>query len=337
MGGAKVTIKDVARLAGVSPMTASRVVNRTGNVNEDAVSRVLEAVSTLGYIRNSAAGSLRAANPNSWTIGLILNDVGNAFSAELHRAIEDVARSRGSLVLTASTDDDTEHMATLVDEFWSRQIDGLLLAPPPGEQRYLEPSIRRKERVVLVDRPAVGVPLPSVMSDGHAGIRDAVRHLVEHGHRRIAYLSDIRSDAMRSRFEGYVDGMLEASLDVSPALSITGVETPQEARDAVTQLLDRNDAPTAIITGRNSITLGAVRALRELGRKHHTALIGFDALDLAPELDPGLTVVAQDPKKMGTLAAEMLFEQLDGDALASHSVMLQTVLIPRGSGEIRPV
>lgn len=334
MTGARVTIKDVARVADVSPMTASRVVNGRGNVNEDARQRVLAAVKTLGYIRNSPAGALRSRATASWTIGLILNDVGNSFSADLHRAVEDVARARGSLVLTASTDDSHEHMEHLVNEFWSRQVDGIVLAPPPGDQHYLEASIARDARIVLVDRPAVGVPLPTVMSDGHAGARSAVEHLTTHGHRSIAYLGDVRSPAMRLRFDGYVAGMLAADLDVTPTLALAGIETFDDARRAVVALHDLAEPPTAIITGRNRTTLGAVRALRELEMQHRTALIGFDDLDLAPDLDPGLTVVSQDPRRIGTLAAETLFAELDGNAAATRSLILPTTLIPRGSGEI---
>lgn len=137
-----VTIKDVAKAANVSPMTASRVVNRTGNVNSNMRSRVLRAVEQLGYVPNLSASKLRASKGKHWTIGLILRDVSNPFSAELHRSIEKSLRDSGSLTLTASNDDDREYAREVVMTMRAHQIDGLIVAPHQAASHILQQQLK---------------------------------------------------------------------------------------------------------------------------------------------------------------------------------------------------
>lgn len=330
------TIKDVAKAAGVSAMTASRVVNNKGNVNADATERVRKAVKQLGYVRNSAASSLRNIGGPTWTVGLILNDVGNSFSAEIHRAVEDVMRGAGSLVLTASTDEDQDGMADLVDQFWARRIDGLILAPPPGSQDYLNRALERGLPIVLVDRPAVGVDIPAVLSDGVAGLRAATDHLIAQGHTKIGFVGDTRSLAMEGRFRGYRERMNEEGLPLVPAFICNDVEHVEEAAAAIAEMFAEEPHPTALITARNAVTVGAIRALRRLKKQHEVALIGFDDLELAEELEPALTVVAQDPYEIGRLAAQVLLSKLADGEIKNLGVTVPTELILRGSGEILP-
>lgn len=332
-----ITIKDVAKAAGVSAMTASRVVNNKGNVNEDAKRRVRQAVDQLGYVRNSAASSLRNIGAPTWTVGLILNDVGNPFSAEIHRAVEDVVRGTGSLVLTASTDEDQDGMVELIDQFWSRRIDGLILAPPPGSQDYLNRTLERGLPIVLVDRPAVGIEIPAVLSNGFAGLYEATGHLITGGHTKIGFLGDTRSLAMESRFEGYQERMKDEGLPLESSFIRNDVEQVGETTQAVKEMLVGRDCPTALITARNTVTIGAVRALHQLKKQHEVALIGFDDLDLAEDLEPGLTVVAQDPYAIGQLAAQTLLSKLARNEVPNRGTTVPTRLIPRGSGEIPPL
>lgn len=328
------TIKDVARLAGVSPMTASRVVNGTGNVGADAAARVHDAVTTLGYTRNHAASTLRRRGGPTWTVGLVIENVANPFQAQLHREIEDAVRARGSLVLAASTDEDPQRMAELVQELRSRQVDGLVVAPPPGDQSYLAVARRQGIPVVLVDRPADGIAAPAVLSDGRAGTQEAVSHLVAHGHRRIAYVTDLRSATMRERHAGFLDGLRVHGLDADPAVVRTDVETPEAAYATVLRLLDLPEPPTAVVTGRDGTTIGALRALHHAGAQRRVALVGFDDVELADLVEPGLTVVAQDPVAVGRSAARLLLDQLARPDEVVEGVRLRTTLIPRGSGEI---
>ncbi|WP_199520864.1 LacI family DNA-binding transcriptional regulator [Jiangella anatolica] len=328
------TINDVARLAGVSPMTASRVVNGTGNVRPESREKVLRAVEALGYTRNYAASALRRRGTPTWTVGLVLEDVANPYQAQLHRQIEDAVRERGSLVLAASTDEDPRRMSDLILELRSRQVDGLVVAPPPGDQSYLAAGQRQGIPLVLVDRPAVGIAAPAVLSDGRRGTRDAVGHLVAHGHRRIAYITDLRSATMRERHAGFLDGLREHGLAPDDALVRTDVEAPELAAATVRELLALPEPPSALITGRDGTTVGAVRGLHAAGAQHRVAMVGFDDVELADLLEPGLTVVAQDPAAVGRNAAQLLLRQLADPATPVEGVRVPTTLIPRGSGEL---
>ncbi|RBM24316.1 LacI family transcriptional regulator [Streptomyces sp. PT12] len=247
-----------------------------------------------------------------------------------------MARATGSFVLTASTDEDHQRMGRLVDEFSGRGVDGLLLAPPPGDQARLAAHLRRGMPLVLVDRPAEGIDVPAVLSDNAGGMRAAVRHLARHGHRRIAYLGDLRSTPMRQRYEGFLAGLAEHGLAPEPEAVRHDTENEAEAIAAVARLLAGPEPPTAIIAARNTLSFGAVRALRRAGAHHRVALLGFDDIDLADELDPGLTVVAQDPREIGGVAAGILLDLLADPAARATGRLLPTRLIPRGSAEIRP-
>lgn len=326
------TIKEVAQLAGVSPMTASRVVNGTGNVRSDLQEKVLRAVEALNYTRNYAAAALRQRTQPTWTIGLVIENVANPYLAQLHREIEDTVRAEGSFVLACSTDEDLEQVTHLVQELRSREVDGLIVAPPPGDQSYLTATPRVP--AVLVDRPAVGVSIPSVISDGRTGTHDAVEHLVWHGHRRIAYISDLRSATMQDRYEGFLDGLTSNHLDHEDELIRADTATPHQAREVVRELLSLTRPPTAVVTGRDGTTIGAARGLHEAKAHYDVALVGFDDIATADLMDPGITVVAQDPRAVGSQAARMLLAQLDDPSAHPHSERIPTTLIPRGSGEI---
>ncbi len=317
-------------------MTASRVVNGTGNVKESSRIKVLQAIEDLDYTRSYAALSLRQRSRQTWTIGLAIENVANPHQARLLRVIEDAVRERGSLVLAASTDEDPDRMAKLIQELRSRDVDGLVVAPPPGVQQALAAGQRRGLPIVLVDRPAAGIAAPTVLADGRRGTREAVAHLASRGHRRIAYLSDLRSATMQERHAGFLDGLQDHGLSPIDELIRTTAETPEDAQRAVGEMLELTEPPTAFITGRDGTTIGTARGLHAAGAQHRVAMVGFDDIDLADLIEPGLTVVKQDPVAMGRHAARLLFTQLADPDQPAETVLVPTTLIPRGSGELPP-
>ena len=167
-----------------------------------------------------------------------------------------------------------------------------------------------------------------------AGARRAVRHLIAYGHRRIAFLGE-RPDVAttRERRRGYLSALETTGLR---PFVIDGLRGSQAAEAATRNLFRRPRPPTALFTGRNLITIGAVRALRLLGRHRDAALVGFDDFPLADLLEPAITVVTADPAAMGHAAARALFERIDGDMAEPREISIATTLIPRGSGELRP-
>jgi LacI family transcriptional regulator len=326
-------MNDVARAAGVSLKTVSRVVNGEITVAPALVARVRAAVATLGYRPHIGASMLRRNDPRTQTIGLLVEDVGNPFSAVLHRAVEDEARPRGVHVLTGSLDENPDRERDLARAFARRLADGLILAPAGPDQSYLATELPPGTPVVFVDRPATGFAGDSVQATNLAGATGAVRHLIAYGHRRIAFLGDLaRIPTARSRRQGYLAAVAEAGLRPHVLYEATGSPA---AEAATLRLLEGPDPPTALFTSQNLITIGAVRALRRLGRHRDVALVGFDDFPLADLLEPAITVVAQDPAAMGRTAARALFERIDGLTGDPREFSIATTLIPRGSGELR--
>jgi LacI family transcriptional regulator len=322
------TMNDVARTAGVSLKTVSRVVNGETTVAPDLAARVRAAVASLEYRPHLAASLLRRNDPRTRTIGALLEDVSNPFSAALHRAIQDEARPRGVQVLTGSLDDDPRRERELAEAFVQRQTDGLILAPTGADQGYLRAFTRMP--IVFVDRTATGIAADTVVATNVAGAAAAVRHLVAHGHRRIAYLGDRRQVATaRDRHRGYLRALGGRAGPV-----VHDLHDAVAAERATIAVLRSADPPTAIFAAQNLVTIGVVRALRRLHRHRSVALVGFDDFPLADLLEPPITVVAQDPARMGRTAAGALFERIDGHDGPPREIRIATTLIPRGSGEI---
>ncbi|GAA0794584.1 LacI family DNA-binding transcriptional regulator [Spirilliplanes yamanashiensis] len=331
------TMNDVARHAGVSLKTVSRVVNGETSVSADLAARVQAAVDMLHYRPNIGASMLRRADRRTRTIAVLLEDVGNPFSSSLHRAVEDEARTRGVQVLTGSLDEDPQRERELARVFTMRRADGLIIAPASTDQAYLATEVQQDTPVVFVDRPANGFPGDCVIATNVTGATEAVRHLVAHGHRRIAHLGDYaRIPTARSRHQGYLAALAEAGLAVEPDLIVQDLHDEAAAESATMTLYARPDPPTALFTSQNLVTVGAVRALRRLRLHRAVAVVGFDDFPLADLLEPAVTVVAQDPALMGRTAARALFERIDGATGAPREFWIPTSLIRRGSGELPP-
>ena len=329
------TMREVAALAGVSLKTVSRVINAEPNVSPDLADRVRTAIGSLDYRQNLTASSLRRSDGKTSTIGVLLENVGNPFSSAVHRAIEDVARQRGVAVFAGSLDEDEFRERELVRAFAARQVDGLIIAPASFDHRYLESERRSGTEIVFIDRAPIDFDADAVLTDNHAGAVLGLKHLMRAGHRRIGFLGDFRTIATaRDRFAGYVESMRSIGIDVDEQLVRHDLHTAEGADAAVRGLLSCPTPPTAIFASQNLITIGAVRALHETGRQHSVALVGFDDIALLDLLDPGVTVVAQNPYEIGKQAADALFRRLDGTAGPSKIRLLQAELIQRGSGEI---
>ncbi|TQM65127.1 LacI family transcriptional regulator [Humibacillus xanthopallidus] len=335
---ARATMKDVAALSGVSLKTVSRVVNREAGVSPEVRERVERAVVRLDYSHNVHASNLRRSSGRTGTVGALLQDISNSFSASLLRSLEDVARDHRTAVLAASLDEEPEREIALVRGLVARRVDGLVLMPATARQEYLLPELRAGLPTVFVDRLPHGVDADSVTVDNLAGSRHAVRHLVSHGHRRIVALGDLRTiQTAELRLQGYREAMQAAGLG-GEILERADLRTSEAAEQAVSRLFRTGTGPrpTAIFAGRNDLAVGAVRALRALGLVHRVAVVGFDDFPLADLLDPGLTVMRQNVGQIGAEVGRLLFARIAGDTAPPRRVIIEPTLIPRGSGEIPP-
>ena len=331
--GARPTMKDVAARAGVGLKTVSRVVNGGSGVTPGTAARVAAAIGELGFRRNEGARMVRTGRGGG--VALLLEDLADPFSATLGRAVEDVARRHGSLLFSGSSAEDPALERELALAFCARRVDGLVVVPAGDDHRYLLPELAVGIPAVFVDRPARQIEADAVLSDNAGGAREAVEHLIRHGHRRIGFLGDrphIHTTAERLR--GYREAMAVAGLPVDETWVVTGPTDTATVTAEVDRLTSGAAPVTALFTGNNRITFGALQRLPALVAR--PALVGFDDLELAPLLTPGLTVVAQDPAGLGREAAELLFRRLDGYDGPPQRVVLPTRLIPRGSGESAP-
>jgi LacI family transcriptional regulator len=330
-------MREVAAVAGVSLSTVSRVVNGGAGVRQDLAERVRAAVDMLGYRHNLTASTLRRADRQSATIGLIFEDVSNPFFGSVHRGVEDVARDRGVLTLAGSSDEEADRERELADAFMARGVDGLIVASAVHDNAYLLRERAAGLALAFVDRPPRFIDADAVVSDNAGGARVAVEHLIAAGHRRIGFLGD-RPDLFTAaeRLRGYREAL--AHHDLAEDLEL--VRHPRfrgvDAYETTCELLDGKDPPTALFAGQNLISVGAVRAVHATGRQHEVAMVSFDDIPLADVVDPGVTVVAQDPHALGRAAAELLFARIDGYDGPTCNIVVPTRLIERGSGELLP-
>jgi LacI family transcriptional regulator len=324
-------MKDVAAWAGVGLKTVSRVVNEEPGVADGTAERVRAAIDALGFRRNDSARTLRKGQTAS--IGLVLEDIGNPFYSALSRAVEDVAHQHGSLLFTGSSDEDPVRERTLTLAFCARRVDGLIIVPASDDHSYLIPETAAGIATVFVDRPAHRVQADAVLTGNVRGAADGVAHLTRYGHRRIGYLGDApRIFTADQRLRGYRQAMAAAGLPAGDAWVAMGTPTPENISHALDRMLGGREPVTALLCGNNRITIATLRALRARGKQ--VALVGIDDFELADLLNPGITVVAQDPARMGRMAAELLFRRLEGEGGPAQRIELETTLIPRGSGEL---
>lgn len=330
-------MNDVARLAGVSLKTVSRVVNGEAGVHPGTATRVLAAIDQLGFRRNLGARNLRRGS-STGTIGVLLEDVANPFYSIITRAVEEVARQFDRHVLTGSSDEDPDRERELALEFCARRVDGLLVVPAGLRHGYLVPEIHAGLPVVFLDRPAGDIVADTVLVDNLGGTVEAVAHLARHGHRRIAFFGDAPTIFTASeRLRGFREGYARAGLKFDEDLVVMGPHDERTIGEALRHTMARHDPATALVTGNNRITVLVLRALAAMSEPgNRPALVGFDDFELADLLNPPVTVVAHDTAALGRAAAELLFARLAGDNSPPHRVTLPVHVIARGSGEKHP-
>ncbi|CAN5775445.1 LacI family DNA-binding transcriptional regulator [soil metagenome] len=330
------TIRDVAERAGVSFKTVSRVVNAESGVRPEVASVVEQAINDLGYQRDDRARRLRQGATTSGVIGFVLVDVSNPFFSSILRGIEEVARRHDSLVLAGSTDADLDREAQLVGAFAARRVDGLIVIASEQPSAPLRNELLHGTPVGFVDLEPKWPEFDLVRSDHEGGASLATRHLIEHGHRDIAFVGDAPSTFSAAlRRNGFLHEMARAGQPVPADRVLNGSHEPEEWSDIIAEYLDGPGRPTALFTAQNFITVGAAQALHRLGLHRRIAQIGFDDVTLAAEIEPALSVVPQDPLMLGRRAATRLFQRIAGTAGPAERQILPTAVVARGSGEIR--
>jgi LacI family transcriptional regulator len=327
------TINDVARQAGVSTVTVSRVLNNAPNVNAATRQRIEEAIQELGYVPNVAARSLRSKRTRS--LALILPDITNSFWTTVARGVEDAAQSSGYSVLLCNTDESSAKQLRYLELVASRRVDGVIIAPFDSDVQNIRTLRDREIATVLIDRRIDGWETDSVLGDSVGGARALVRHLIGLGHARIAMISGpLITSTAQDRVDGYCAALMEAGIDPDPALIRRGEFRASSGEQLMGQLLDEGLHPTAVFAANNAIAMGVIDAAVRRGLRipRDLALVCFDDFDAASHLFPFLTVAVQPAYEMGVRAAELLLHRVEaGAALAPRHLLLPTRLVIRHS------
>jgi LacI family transcriptional regulator, galactose operon repressor len=329
--GRRVRLRDVAAAAGTSAKTVSRVINDDHRVAPETRGRVQRAVLELGYQPDPLARSLRRGTDD--TIGVVVDSVADPFFASVAGQIERVALSKGITVMIASTNRDQHHEREVLARMAQRRVAGLILTPISTEHSHVSAL---SCPVVFVDRRSSRADTDSVVVDDREGARTAVRHLIAHGHRRIAFLGlEPELDTTRLRLDGYRAALAEAGIGADDELVVT-CDPDSERMDTETiRLLDAAEPPTAIFSPSTRCSLRVLPVLHRLGRRD-VAFVGFGDLPLAESVSPGITVIDHPPDVIGRLAAERLMDRIAGREPAPATLTVPLRLIARGSGEVRP-
>ena len=327
-------MKEIARIAGVSLGTVSHVLNNTAKVREPTRKRVLEAVQAAGYQPSQLARALRRDKTNM--IGMIIPDITNPFFPAVVRGAEDVAFSNGYRLVLCNTDNDHSKELVHLNELRTYLPAGLIVIPSNFSDLTAQAEIYRQAGtgVVCIDRLPKNWSGDSVTADNEEGAYNATRYLLQMGHARLAAITGpLHLTNAQERLGGFKRAVREAKLHLSPEYVQEATFDKSGGYSKALVLLRLIPRPTAIFAGNDMIALGALLAIREAGLRcpEDVSLMGFDDLDLAETTNPSLSSVSQSGYQLGTTAARILLDRLEGDKSPAKQLVLQTSLRLRHS------
>jgi DNA-binding LacI/PurR family transcriptional regulator len=327
-------LSDVAAEAGVSVSTASRVLADNGYASAEARRRVLAAARALGYSPNHIARSLRLQRTQA--LGLVIADLENFFYSQVARGVADIARQRDYHVVLATTDEDPHEEVRQLELLRRLRVDGVIITPTGVDHEAVEDELELGlVPLVQVDRRIPGIERDAVLVDNVGAARLAVRHLVEVGHRRIGILAgDQRVTTGQERLRGFLDELAAQGIQPDPALVHTTAFTRSAAVGSATSLMSVEPRPTAIVTANNILCEGVVRAANALGLDipGDLSLLSFDDAPWMSLLPAPISVIDQPAAEMGSTAATLLFNRLDGLASSEpRNIVLRPTLQLRAS------
>jgi LacI family transcriptional regulator, repressor for deo operon, udp, cdd, tsx, nupC, and nupG len=331
---ASATIKDVAQELGMSVATVSRALSRPELLRAATRERVLSAVERLGYRPNLMARGLRQGN--AYAILFVAPNL-SPFFLEIFAGAESVTRDSPFSLLFGNSNGDRDHEQHFFDQVASGKADGLILLTGVVPEAYA--SGERQSPLVTVLERLPGAVVPIVHTDHHAGALEAVRHLTDLGHRRIAHITGTRRvPSTTRRLEGYRAGLAAAGLRASPELVQTGDFTVSSSAAAVARLMALHEPPTAVLCANDEMAYGAIRALFKMGLSvpQDVSVVGFDDQNLAEFYNPPLTTVNIPRHELGRRAAQEMLDQLAGRDQV-REVVLPTRLVVRESTAPPPV
>jgi LacI family transcriptional regulator len=327
-----VTMADVAEVADVAASTVSHVLNGTRHVSDQTRKRVQDAISSTGYRHNALARSL--VTQRTYTIGLSISVLTNPYFASLVHAMEQVASKAGYTLVLGDSHDEIDIERRVVSSLLDRRVDGLIIAPSPGAEQSVIPMVRNNSTpFVLIDR-LLPTDCDQVAPTNIQPVEMLTSHLLDLGHLRIAAVTGLPGlPSSIERQEGYEKALLARGITPDPQLIACGQSNVEDAYLQTLELLRRSDPPTALVVLNNAMTIGAMKALRQLGRSipRDMALVCYDDFEWADLFEPRLTAMAQDVVAMGRTAVEMLLERIEGSDKPRRQIQIDPTYRHRAS------
>jgi len=327
----KFNIKDVARKAGVSISTVSRVINESKIVKPETHERVMKAIDELGYKPNAIARSLKIKNTK--TIGILIPDISNQFYPEVVRGIEDIANMYEYNIFLCNTDQDKEKEIQYFDVMAEKQVDGIVFIG-----NSVSSELHHKFKVYGIPIMLIGTnceDIPSVTIDHVGASKAMVKYLLKKGHDRIGLITGKKTDPIThdARIQGYRLALEEKGLPFQEELILEGGHRFKSGYEGGKQFLEMENPPSAIFVANDEMAIGAMRAALEQGISipDEMAIVGFDNIDMAGKVYPALTTVAQPMYEMGAIGMRVLTKILNEESLDTHNVVLDFSLLERES------
>jgi DNA-binding LacI/PurR family transcriptional regulator len=338
--GKPATLADVARLAGVVPMTVSRAINQSGYVSAEVRERVLKAVDELGYRPNILARQLKGQRINA--VGVLLPDIANPFANELLIGIKEVLDAAGYTAFITTSGGSVEKESAALQSFVDHRIDGLLVATRGSGlgDKALEQIAAQHVPIVTVGRPVTMEGVDCVSANHYQGAYEAVTHLIERGHRRIGYIGIAKPGSPTPRrFDGYKAALAAADIHFVENYAVRAVDAPAFATEedgylGLLELAKLPEPPTAVFARNDFAAFGALRAAHTLGLAvpEQIAIVGFDNIRMTAYTTPPLTTIEQPTVEQGRVAAQFLLDRIEGGVKGrSRSVVMECRMVVRES------
>ena len=325
-------IAEIARRANVSTATVSRTLNQSGPVKAATARKVWRAVTELNYVPNSHARAL--VSGRSRIIGVMVSDITNPFFPELLRSFEKQAAEKHYDLLVTSTDYETSRMAACLRRMLERKVDGVAIMTSEMDLGLIKELSRRGVPMVFMDVGQVGPKMSHVAIDYGNGVRQAVDHLAELGHTRIAFISGpLQLHSARTRRQAFLESMRARGVEPEKKLLREGTHTAEGGRAEMAALLRLSKRPTAVVCSNDWTAIGALNAIAAAGLRvpQDISLVGFDDIPLASYTTPPLTTVRMSASDVGTVAFRALFGLISGERIEGDVYQIPTELVERGS------
>ncbi|WP_257348903.1 LacI family DNA-binding transcriptional regulator [Pseudalkalibacillus decolorationis] len=331
-----VTIYDIATKANVSPMTVSRVINKSGKVSEATRTKVENAINELNYIPNSSARSL--TSKKSKILSLVITDITNPFFTKVARGAEDKAKQMGYSLLLCNSDEDIDKESDYINMLVSTGVGGVLITPSEDKSRKNLRTLNKYNiPFILLDRKIEGINCDAVHGDSQEGTRKILEHLINKGHRKIAIINGpLDISTARERQKAYIETLNAYNLPVHEELILQSHYKNKDSNSDISKLLSvkLEKRPTAIFAANNFIAINTIKELRKINIRvpEDISVVCFDDLDPSIDLNPFLTVVAQPAYHFGFTGAQMLIERIEKTAPPEfRKIVLPSKLIVRNS------